>query len=518
MPRFFNTTGPCDPRWHYMLPPSQRLPDIQPLIDRMQYFVLHAARQVGKTTAMRAFAAELRTQGYVAVHATLETSQQATEVSMAEGRWLPAIAEGAAAVLPVGDQPPPVARFAEMATGIRLGAWLGAWATAVAPRKVVLLLDEADTVSGEALVNLLRQLRAGFNVRPDRFPSSVALIGMRDLRDYLTQAKDGSPVNPGSPFNITAASITMRNFTADEVVELLGQHTQETGQIFLPEASARIFDWTRGQPFLVNKLALLCMDDLCPDRAVHVSAAHIDEAKERLILARTTHLDALAERLKELRIATIVQAILLGDEDIDYATDDFQYAVDLGLIVRGPNGAEPANPLYREVLGRELTFNRQMNMPTPTFRWQTADNKLDFPALINEFCDYWRENADAITRRQVLYTEAVTHITFMAFLQRVVNGGGVIQREFAAGRGAVDVVAHFAGERFVTEIKRVRPKDGMATVRARGIAQLSRYLDVLGLDEGWLLVVDQRPRRTWRQRLWREDVTVEGRVLHLVGV
>lgn len=519
MPRFFNTTGPCDPRYHYMLPPERRLPDLHRFVERGQYFVLHAARQVGKTTAMRAFAAELRAEGYVAVHASLETSQGATDVAVAEPRWMTRIYEDAAVVLPVELQPARPSRAPGGVAGAELGPWLRAWCEGVAPRRVVLLLDEADTVTGDAVVNLLRQLRAGFNVRPDHFPSSIALIGMRDLRDYLTSARDAAQANPGSPFNVKAMSITMRNFDAAEVVELVAQHTAETGQVFLPEASARIYELTRGQPYMVNKLALTCMDDLCPDRSTAVTAAHVDQAKQLLIVERATHLDALAERLKEPRVARIVQAVLLGDDAraIDVQGDDFAYVVDLGLVVKGPSGAEPANPIYREVLGREVSYREQVSMSAPAWRWQTPEGRLDYPALIDAFCVYWRENADMITRHTPLYPEAVAHIAFMAFLQRVVNGGGVIQREFAAGRGAVDLVTHYAGERFVTEIKRVRPNDASARIRAQGIAQLARYLDTLGLAEGWLLIVDQRAHRSWRQRLWRDEVVVDGRRLHLVG-
>lgn len=513
MKRFFNTTGPCTAGRHYMLPPSQRLPEARALVERDQFFVLHAGRQVGKTTAMLAFAAELRADGYAAVWTSLEAGQGMTDPEDAEPVWLSSLVTrvqlqlGIDLVLP--DAP----------VGSRVSRAVGALAAAVAPRKLVLLLDEADTATGPALVSLLRQLRDGFVERaPGVFATSVALIGMRDLRDYITESKGGVQVNPGSPFNIKAASITMRNFNAAEVVELLGQHTADTGQVFLPEASARIFHWTQGQPFLVNKLALICMDELRPDRSMAVTAADIDEAKERLIRARTTHLDALAERLKEPRVARIVQSVLLGDEELDYSTDDFRYVTDLGLIVRGQAGAEPANPLYREVLAREISFSRQMNTPLPDWRWRTPEGRLDYPALIDAFCTYWRENADAITEHIPLYPEAVAHITFMAFLQRVVNGDGRVEREFAAGRGAVDLVTHYAGERFVTEIKRVRPRDGLAAIRARGERQLGRYLEVMGLREGWLLVVDQRPKRSWRQRMWREDVVLDGRTLHVVGV
>ncbi|MCW2931237.1 MAG: hypothetical protein JWM19_2199 [Actinomycetia bacterium] len=61
--RYFNTSGPCVPELHYMLPPEPRLPEARPLIDRELYFVVHAPRQTGKTTTLRALARQISSQG-----------------------------------------------------------------------------------------------------------------------------------------------------------------------------------------------------------------------------------------------------------------------------------------------------------------------------------------------------------------------------------------------------------------------------------------------------------------------
>ena len=509
MPRFFNTTGPCDPRKHYMLPAEQRLPELLGLVERELYFVVHAARQTGKTTAMRAFGHRLRGLGYVALYATLETCQGFESVAEAEPLWIGALAAAADAQLPAALRPPPPAPFLEAAPGARLQRWLGAWCQQCAPRNVVLLLDEADLVAGPAVVSLLRQLRAGFIDRPDRFPASVALIGMRELRDYLAHAKDGTPVNPGSPFNIKAESLTLRNFTEVEVGELVAQHTAEVGQAFLPDAVARAFWWTQGQPFLVNALAGRCVDHIALGGRP-ITAADVDLAKDQLILSRTTHLYSLSERLKEPRVAAIVQAVLTGDLLIPYEHDDFLYVVDLGLVRKGPDGAEPACPLYREVLARQLTYNTQENLPRPWWRWKTDDGRLDFPALVDAFLVWWRENADALVEDIPRYPEAVPHIAFMAFLQRVVNGGGRVLREYAAGRKALDLVVEFGPDRFVVEVKRVRPRDSLDTVRRAAVRQVRRYLDGTGVREGWVLLFDQHPGLTWEERLWASEEVVDG--------
>jgi hypothetical protein len=137
--------------------------------------------------------------------------------------------------------------------------------------------------------------------------------------------------------------------------------------------------------------------------------------------------------------------------------------------------------------------------------------------LIRAFLEWWRENADVLRDRGGEYAEAVPHLALMAFLQRVVNGGGRVHREFAAGRGALDLCVEYGGERFAVEVKRVRARDGLEKKRAEGVRQLGQHLDTLGLTEGWLVLFDVREGRTWDERLWTEDVVVDGKTLHLIG-
>ena len=250
-----------------------------------------------------------------------------------------------------------------------------------------------------------------------------------------------------------------------------------------------------------------------------ITHAHVDEARERLIRSRTTHLDSLAERLKEPRVAHIVQAVLLGDapHGIVYDSDDFQYVVDLGLIRRGPDGAEPANPMYREVLARQLSYDVQAAVPRPTWAWATPDGRLDFPALLDAFRQWWRENADVVAGQMPEYPEAVPHLALCAFLQRVINGGGRVHREFAAGRGAMDLLIEYGPDRFAIEIKRVRTRDSLETVIDRGVIQLGRYLDTVGLEHGWLVVFDVRPDRSWDERLWEREAEFEGKRIIVIG-
>ena len=79
--RFFNVAGPCNPADHYMLPATERLPDVQRLLDQKAYFVIHGPRQSGKTTAMLELARQLTAAGrYAAALVSMEVGAAFNEV------------------------------------------------------------------------------------------------------------------------------------------------------------------------------------------------------------------------------------------------------------------------------------------------------------------------------------------------------------------------------------------------------------------------------------------------------
>jgi hypothetical protein len=63
MPKFFNIAGPCIPGEHYLVPALARAPELSGLIGKKQYFVIHAARQSGKTTLLKTLARDLTNKG-----------------------------------------------------------------------------------------------------------------------------------------------------------------------------------------------------------------------------------------------------------------------------------------------------------------------------------------------------------------------------------------------------------------------------------------------------------------------
>jgi len=333
---WFNTAGPCQPADHYIVPVAQRMPEVHDLIERKSYFVVHAPRQIGKTTTLVALAAELTASGkYTAALVSMEVGAPfGDQIGIAEpamlGTWRRAIEHQ----LPRELWPPP---WPEAAAGERVGAALKAWAEASA-RPLVVFLDEIDALYDDTLISVLRQLRDGYRNRPESFPWSLALVGLRDIRDYRVRGDEREHLGTASPFNhfnISVESLTLKDFTPAEVAELFGQHTADTGQLVPPETLGRIYHWSRGQPWLVNALGRQLMDVLATDRAAPFQPADVDAAARILIERQDTHLDSLSERLREARVRAIIEPMLGGANPQPLPNDDVRYVLDLGLLRRG---------------------------------------------------------------------------------------------------------------------------------------------------------------------------------------
>jgi hypothetical protein len=510
-----------------MLPAQERLPRAREIVDEGQYFVVHAPRQTGKTTVLASMARELTASGeYAALHFSCENAEVAGEdYGRAEELVLEAIRRAAeAAWFP--DELAPPAPWPDAVPGSRLQRGLTEWARGC-PRPLVLLFDEIDALRGESLRSVLRQLRNGFTTSRDSFPHAVVLCGLRDVRDYKA-ASGGDPVRLGtsSPFNIKVASLRLGDFTEAEVYALYGQHTAETGQEFTAEALERAYCYTQGQPWLVNALAYEITRRMRVPQAEPITADHVDEAKERLILERATHLDSLAARLGEDRVRRVIQPLISGElpEGGDAYDDDRAYARDLGLIA--PNApVRVANPIYREVIVRILGGSAEDSVTDSPSSFRLPDGRIDLDKLLRSFAEFWRENGEILAGNST-YPEAAAQLVMMAYLHRIVNGAGFIDREYGIGRRRVDLLIRQpytddadgsrAVQREALELKVWR--QSRADPLAEGLTQLDDYLDRMELCTGTLVVFDTRPQAApvHERTAFSQQTTPSGRMVTLL--
>ena len=437
--RTFNTEGPVVAADHYHIPPLERidLEEVLGLVRDKKYFVRHAPRQTGKTSALLALC-DLLNSGQVGdfrcVYANVEAGQAMRE-NIAEGirTVLAELAFRASVTLDdetLEDLWPPL--LERVGPGQALRQALARWSMCD-PRPLVLLIDEIDALSGDTLLSALR------------------LIPAR----------------------------------------------------------------TAGQPWLVNALCReACFDDRDGrDRSRPITEQAILDAQERLILARVTHLDNLADKLREERMRRVVEPILAGADEMRCSEEDLAYACDLGLVARAADGPPRiANPIYAEVVPRHLSHVVQETLPQRMAWYVGADGGLDVAGLIASFQEFFREHSEHWVQRFERYHEAGPQLLLQAHLQRIVNGGGRIEREYALGRGRTDLLIVWPQggreRRFVVECK-VRRGELERTV-VQGVEQTRDYVDRCGAEAGHLVVFDRDPERSWEEKIFRRASSEEG--------
>lgn len=514
--KFFNTEGPIDSEDHYYLPQRLSLASILQLIARKKYFILHAPRQTGKTTSIISLIQEINQAGnFYALYVNVEPAQAARS-RVREGIFAILSLLESAIELQFGPEEPALSFFHHLPTGpgdhlTILTKFLRFWASH-ATKPLVLFIDEIDSLVGDTLISVLRQLRAGYLNRPKGFPQSLCLIGVRDVRGYRIWSEEKeSLILGGSAFNIKAESLTLSSFSKQEVKKLLLQHTKTTAQIFEPDAVNYLFEQTQGQPWLVNALAFHCCFRKITDRKQPITKEIMVEARDELILRRDTHLDVLLDRLLEPRVCQIIDAIIQGRRrPEEFPVDNISYLLDLGLLVQKGQTLEIANPIYQEVIPRELIYGTQLSLTQKLTWYQKKDGSLDVKKLFEAFTQFYRENSE-IWLEKFAYKESGPHLLLMAFLQRVVNGGGKVHREYALGRGRVDLLIEFRLKKIVVEIKLLRSSKTLE----QGLTQTAKYMRQSHASEGHLVIFDRSPEKTWDEKISHQTRKAGNQTVHV---
>jgi len=526
MSRYFNTAGPIRRDDHYFIEPLERidLEEILRLIDQKKYFVLHAPRQTGKTSLLLALMEYLNAlETYKCLYVNVEAAQAARgDIDKGMQAIMSTLADDALDHL--GD---PFLKenwravLDENGALSALKSLLSLWSKQ-SEKPIVLFLDEVDSLVGDTLISLLRQLRTGYTLRPKGFPQSIILCGVRDVRDYRIHSDmENTIITGGSAFNVKAKSLRMGNLNIDEIKKLYMQHTVETGQVFEDDIFPLVWDLTEGQPWLVNALAYEACFEIKEgrDRGTKITKEIIEEAKENLILRRETHLDQLSDKLKEERVRRVIGPILAcASEAQNIPPDDADYVIDLGLIKK-EREFRIANRIYKEVIPRELTYTTQLTIHQESSWYVDKDGRLDMDKLLTAFQEFFRKNFEHWVNG-FNYNEAGPQLLLQAFLQRVINGGGEVGREYGLGRQRTDVFIRWpykdGKQEVVIELKLLY--GSMETTIEKGLEQTWQYMDKCGAREGYLLIFNRTAGVSWEEKIFKQEKTFKNVNITVYGM
>jgi hypothetical protein len=509
--KIFNTAGPVNRPFHYKVDPLTRwdFEEIMELISTEKYFLLHAPRQTGKTSCLLALQDYLNDKGeHFALYINVEGGQAARHQAKDVIEGIVNVIETALAELNTCQEILDNLRKISEKSNYSAGLFnaLSYLSTAI-DKPFVLFIDEIDALVGDSLISVLRQIRSGYGKRPGNFPSTVVLCGVRDIKDYRIHTSGQDIITGGSAFNIKVKSLRLGDFSKDDVINLYSQHTAETGQVFEEGCFDLVMDYTAGQPWLVNALAHQVTSEMKEnrDRSVVITTEKLADAKEELILARQTHLDQLVDKLGEPRVYNVIAPMILGVEATPNPRD-VEYCVDLGLIKRDRQGIRIANRIYQEIIPRVLTEAAQTYFYTVIKPdWLNPDGSLCMATMLTMFKDFWNQNREIWGTTTEGYLEAAPQLLLQAFLQRVVNGGGTVEREYAIGRQRSDLMikwrydhegkTHY--QHIILELKTIDKHKGYEKTLTEGLAQTAEYAYKCGQKDAYLLIFDKDDSQKW---------------------
>jgi hypothetical protein len=366
MPRRFNITGPCVPGRDFMVDLTARLARPLAAIRRGESLVLTQSRQSGKTTLLRELCQALRRDAFAVALCSLQ---------LAEDQSLLGIYRHIEAAL---RQAFPVPSLPKWTPGepqsFSFCLWLGE-AQRLLGRPLVLLLDEYDAPPRKLVGALLRSFRAALTLSEETRPfvHAVVLCGkthVRDLRDELRPPGDESR-GSGSVWNV-ALPLSVGAFSRQEIDALLDDYEQESGVDWDRAARGELFAQTRGQPYLVSRIAYQIDEQLGWPRLAEAAPApdpHVLRSPPSAALVRSlasqlpdedqVHLTGVSDLLSGRRAAQeLVLRLLQGDEvPLSRASEAQAYLLDAGLLCPSESRryVEILCPIYAAYLGRWLS-------------------------------------------------------------------------------------------------------------------------------------------------------------------
>jgi hypothetical protein len=523
----FNISGPSCPTEHYMLPPLLRQTEVKAMIEDKYYFVLRAPHHSGKTTFLFALTDAINSQGdYYALRCSLMTLIDIKDSQKALASIVDVInyTMYTSQVQSIKNKAYAYNSLPEMANSSAKVSVLFNKLCEDLDKDLIVFFDEVEYLSGPGLITFLAQIRRSYQIRDKfgaKFPRSMAFVGQRDIRDCLAQALTNSTSSKGlcSPFNIIKETLTLPNFTRDEIKIIYDQHTEASGQEFSDKAIDLAWHWSEGQPRLVNDLAYdSVVNILKRDYSRPITSDIMEQAAQNLIKHQENHLDYIQMQLFRPRVRAVMDPIIIGADFIplNVPLEDIRYAEELGILKNTDGIYQPANPIYNEVIVRSLSqpfewlFNNEAALARSNL-WIDGQ-KLAMTSTLKAFQKYWRKNSE-IFEEFYGYNETLPLLVLNAFLLRILSSAvKFAYREFFLGKWGIDLNIEYMGQVYPLALKIKAHKS-----RPDSLALIKDYMDICGAKEGWLVIFDSKSKKSWDEKITWQTTQYEGSTIHIVG-
>jgi len=514
--RTFVTGGPVVPEENYFVKREKELTDFLQRVEQGKYIVIFAPRQTGKTTFFYQAINELQKEpDYIPVALNFEIySELDPEVFYQDvGERIIFRLKTRLQALDVEDKN-------------TINDWLDKQEItdyltfdkffrkfhAILPKKVFLIIDEFDGIPQKALRGFLHTLRQIYQEKKlnqtHNYIHSVGIVGVKSIAQLDFD-------HTISPFNIQD-QFALSNFTVEQVYELFGQYTEETGQAFISELISAVHEKTAGQPFLVNRLGQILTEELEIDQGEDISIKHFQEAYAKLLQDENTHFDTLVKNIRlEPEFKKILIDIIAGHKERHFNRRDenINSLVTFGVVKEKEGVCIIDNPTYQSIIID--AFSPFINGVEDKYLPEDAEDFKDYLSesgeiqmdeLIDNFRDFIGRAGYKILEVPETPQEFVGQYLLLAYLDLFIHKiGGHLYPEVPTGRGRMDIIMLYRDEKQIVETKLWR---GEKRFNA-GKKQLARYLQKEGVRKGYYVVFDHRKNPQQR----KESESVEEKII-----
>lgn len=483
--------------------------DILRLVEQKKYFILRSPRQSGKTSYLLALADYLNKQGqYKCLYFNIE-SVHTDQNDLAESiKGILSELSSRARDFLNDDYPERITPkvLGERGPNQAINEILTLWAKST-DKPIILLIDDIDSIKGGIFASLLRQLRSGYDKRPKLFPHSIVLCGVEDIRFIKLTDTSGDVVTAGDIFNIDAKSLRLTNFSFDEIKALFHQGIDDIGIEIEESAIQKIWHLTDGQPWIVNALGYEICFEMIPRKQdiKEIRIRDVDEAAENIIQRGEMHIRNLTDKLSEDKVKKLISCMLTGGEfPQELSEDDIRYIYDLGLIQVLDNKITIANNIYNEIIPRSLIYSTQLLIKYDLASFLEDNGGLDFTKILMSFQLFYNKYFKAWVER-FNYKEAGAFLFLQAFLNRIIDGGGKIERIYGLARRHFTLIItwpYAEGEqRIIIELYYFRAS--IKSMVKENIGDFLKRMTDLEIHDGHFIIFNQNPAHLWEQKIYR---------------
>ena len=491
MRKCFNTTGSCNPQWHYMVDTASRFEAVERLIDSGSYFTINRARQYGKTTMLDMIWRNL-SDCYLVIGTSFEGvgdesfHGQETFVRTFTELMLRELSHESDELKAIW-QDEGIKDFNALSMAIT--TFCQAY-----HKPVILLIDEVDKSSdNDTFIGFIGMLRNKYLVRNklglDSTFLSVVLAGVYDIKNLKLKLRPDAEKKYNSPWNIAADFNVDMTFHPEEIAQMLGDYEADhhTG-MDIKAISEEIYKYTTGYPYFVSAICKIIDERLNAEWSIDgvQKAIKIIARGENVLL-----IDDLSKNLEnnpELR--DFLFSIAVNGQEYSYAMVDPMISLANMFSYIRENGRGKAmihNLIFEEALFMYFsnrTMFEQGTRISPYISEYVHKGRLMMDYVVTRFRDLLREEYRDST---VPFLEREGRLLLLTFLKPIINGVGFyyVEPQTRSNR-RMDLVVTYGKEEFIVELKIWRGDK----YEERGRDQLADYLEARGKTEGYLITFD----------------------------